>query len=59
MSTARPRPAPRAHGTRRSAAHLNAHYRDVHVHRQHHDVADGRQQQLLHPEHEVIHGFEL
>jgi Predicted hydrolase of the metallo-beta-lactamase superfamily len=35
------------------------HYRDVHVHRQHHDVVDGRQEQLLHLEHEFIHGPEL
>lgn len=56
VNTARPRPALRALGTRRSAAQIDVHHRDIHVHRPHHDVTDGRQQQLLHTEYEFIHG---
>ncbi|MET7498049.1 hypothetical protein ABZV61_41815 [Streptomyces sp900116325] len=44
VNPAGPRSGPRAPGTWGGAPHINPHYRDVHVHRQHRDVVDRREQ---------------
>ena len=54
-----PRSATRTRGARGGAPHINTHYRDVHVYRQHRDVRDRREQQLLQPEQDLIHSPEL
>ncbi|MFE4669515.1 hypothetical protein ACFRI7_17560 [Streptomyces sp. NPDC056716] len=46
----------RAQGAVRDALRINAHYLDVHVHRQHCDVRDLREQQRLEQEHDLFHG---
>lgn len=43
-----PSSAPRTPGARSSAARINTHYRDVHVHRQHRDVHDRAEHLLFH-----------
>lgn len=59
MNPVRPDSADRAQGTVRDALRVNAHYLDVHVHRQHRDVRDRREQQLLQPARDLFHGPEL
>lgn len=59
MNPVRPDLARRASGTGRSAFRVEMHYRNAHVHRQHRDVRDRREQQLLQPEHDLFHGPEL
>ena len=59
VNTVRPCAAGRAHGALHSAPRVNAHYRDIHVNRQHHDVGDRREQHLLQPEPDLFHGSEL
>ncbi len=58
VNPGRPGSASRAGGTDRGALRVNAHHLDVHVHvhRQHRDVRDRREQQLLQPEHDLFHG---
>ncbi|MFE7331760.1 hypothetical protein ACFU8W_44095 [Streptomyces sp. NPDC057565] len=36
--------------------HINTHYLDTHVYRQHRDVRHRREQQLLNPECNLFHG---
>ncbi len=59
MNLSGPRSATRARGACGGAPHINTHYRDVHVDRQHRDVRDRREQQLLQPEQDLIHSPEL
>jgi hypothetical protein len=59
MNPVRPDSAGRAHGTVRHRLRINAHYLDIHVHRQHRDVRGRREQQLCEPEHNLFHGPEL
>lgn len=59
MNLVRPDPAGRAHGALRGASRVDAYHLDVHVHRQHRDIRDRREQQLLQPELDVFHGPEL
>lgn len=50
MNPVRPDSADRAHGTVRHRLRINAHHLEIHVHRQHRDVRDRREQQLFGPE---------
>lgn len=59
MNAGRPGPTLRAGAASRGALPINTHHRDVHVHRQHRDVRDRREQQLLQTEHDFFHGPEL
>ena len=54
----RPGTTDRARGTVGGALRIDAHHRDVHVYRQHRDVSDRREQQLLEPEQDLFHGPE-
>ncbi len=54
-----PRSTTRTRGARGGAPHINTHYRDIHVYRQHRDVRDRREQQLVQPEQDLIHSSEL
>lgn len=55
MHPGRPGPTPWAGSADRRALRVNAHYLDIHVYRQHRDVRDCREQQLLQPEHDLFH----
>lgn len=59
VNPGRPGSAPRTGGAGRGAVRVNAHHLDIHVHRQHRDVRDRWEQQLLQPEHDLFHGPEL
>jgi len=59
VNPGRPRSTTRTRGTRGRAPHINTHYRDVHVYRQHRDVRDRREQQLIQPEQDLVHSNEL
>lgn len=58
MNPVRPPATDRACGAVGGALCVNAHYRDVHVYRQHRDGCDRREQQLLQPEQDLFHGPE-
>lgn len=58
VNLVRPGATDRARGAAGGALRVNAHYRDVHVHRQHRDVRDRREQQPLEPEQDLFHGPE-
>lgn len=57
MDPVRPDPTDRARALS-VAVRVDAHYLDIHVHRQHRDVCNRREQQLLQPEHDLFHGPE-
>lgn len=56
VNPSRPGSASRASGAVRGALRIDTHLLDIHVHRQHRNVRDRREQQLLQPERNLFHG---
>ncbi|GAA0451840.1 hypothetical protein GCM10010361_14900 [Streptomyces olivaceiscleroticus] len=59
VNAGRADPTIRAGVAARGALHVNTHYCDVHVHRQHRDIRVRREQQFLQREHDLFHDPEL